>query len=208
MIGCSYEEASWSEDRFLMAFDEAGYGCIAGSMFVAGVVFPKGYDFSRLGKINDSKKLSESRRFELEGLIRAECLWSFCGEVNASEIDAGSPYYLRFQTAENGASLWGTISQTDVWMDGDVSLKLPAARSSQYLIGGDSKCVSIAAASILAKTAKDRQMRTLHEDFPMFGWNSNKGYESSGHRAAILKYGLSVHHRRSYCKKYIGETCT
>jgi ribonuclease HII len=207
MISTAYELASWSDGRLLLGCDEAGYGCIAGSMFVAGVVFDKDFDFKELATLNDSKALTEKKRFYLEGIIRKSALHFFCKEVSASEIDAGRPYHLRFDVAKAEIEKIQFISSLDVIMDGNVSVALPSAHSSKCLVKGDGKCLSIAAASVLAKCAKDRQMLFLHKEFPVYGWDGNKGYESSGHREAILKHGLSPHHRRSYCKKYLGGIC-
>jgi ribonuclease HII len=208
MADDSLEKNSWVASRLLLACDESGYGCISGSMYVAGTIFPADYDFSRLRGLNDSKKLSEKKRFELEGLIIADALYYFIARASAPEIDQGSAYHMRFSMAENEISktLKLDMNSIDVIMDGNVKLKLNAA-SSTCLIKGDSKCLSISAASVLAKCAKDREMILIDKEFPMYGWASNKGYESEGHREAILKHGLTHFHRKSYCKKYLGESC-
>jgi ribonuclease HII len=208
MIGNEYEIDSWSNGRLLLGCDESGYGCISGSMFVAGVVFPPHFNFTALQQLNDSKVLSENRRFVLEQDILKSALHYFCKEVTVAEIDAGSPYHLRFEAAREMAMKIDILATLDVLMDGNVTLQLPQAFSSKALIKGDGKCFTIAAASIIAKCAKDRQMRALDKEFPVYGWASNKGYESAAHKSAILKYGLSPHHRRTYCKKYNGVICT
>ena len=203
----SLEISSWAAGHLLLTFDETGYGCIAGSMFVAGVTFQHNFNFSLLSGLNDSKKMSEKSRFAMESLILQHCLWSCCREVTAAEIDAGSPYHMRFSIAQDIAREFNMLGAANVIMDGNVSLNLPQAHSSTCLVKGDSKCLSIAAASVLAKCAKDRQMIALSDESPVYGWASNKGYESQSHGDAILKFGLSRHHRKSYCKKYLGAKC-
>lgn len=198
------EENSWANGKLLLACDESGYGPLAGSLFTAGVIFPKNYDFDRIAGLNDSKKLSESKRFALESIILRDCVWYFCASASQEDIDAGSAYYLRFSLAENAISKYNEdISLVDVIMDGNVKLKVSDANSSVCLIKGDSHCYSIAAASIIAKCAKDREMIRLHQLHPEYGWGSNKGYASKGHEQAILKHGLTSYHRKSYCKKFL-----
>jgi len=201
MLETLYERSSWAAGRGLLAFDEAGYGSVAGSMFVAGVIFPINYDFAILCGLNDSKRLSEKKRFELELMIKREAEWYGIVSRTADEIDSGNVYYMRFAAAE---ALGVHIGNVDVIMDGNVSLNMPNAHSSMCLVKGDSKCPSIAASSILAKCAKDREMIELHNECPEYGWNRNKGYLNAAHSAAIVKSGLTRHHRRSYCKKFIG----
>lgn len=207
MIDSLLEKQSWANGKLLLACDEAGYGCLAGSMFVAGVAFPKDFDFSKLPKLNDSKALTEKQRFALEEPIRSSAEYWFCCEITPTEIDNGKPYYIRFQTAELKIVELDIIGKVDVIMDGNIPLKVHGARSS-CLVKGDSKCLSIAAASVLAKCAKDRQMIELDSVHPEYGWASNKGYESQLHRDAIIEHGLTRFHRRSYCKKYLGDPCT
>lgn len=205
MIDDSIEQEVWSKGSLLLGVDEAGMGPLAGSLFVGGVIFHKDYDFDRLKGLNDSKKLSAKKRFELEPIVKADALYWFVEEVSPAIVDTDSAYHARFHAAarkvveveERGLELV-------VLMDGNVTIKLPETSSSESrcLVKGDAKCFSVAAASILAKTAKDKEMICLDKEYPAYDWSSNKGYGTANHIEAIKKFGLTPYHRRTYCRKF------
>lgn len=204
MIDDSWERDAWSREKLLLGCDEAGMGPLAGSLFISGVIFPRDYDFSRLQGVNDSKKLTEEKRFELESIIKSEALFWFCESAPPEVIDKGSAYHIRFELAVHRIlSMSAALHQEFmVLMDGNKEIPLPddCGIENKCLIKGDAKCFSLAAASIIAKTAKDKEMICLHEQFPAYKWKKNKGYGSREHMEAIGKYGLTPHHRRSFCK--------
>lgn len=200
------ERECWAEGRTLLSCDESGFGCIAGRMYCAGVVFPIDYDFGRLPGLNDSKELSDEKRFELEPLIKQDALWWFCEAATAAEIDAGegtphNVYWLRFELAERAINnhLFEN-PRPIVLMDGNKALRLPGW-DSRCLVKADLYCKTTSAASVLAKCAKNREMDVLHKQYPEYGWNSNKGYWKKEHVVAIEKFGFTEYHRRSYCKR-------
>lgn len=201
-----FDNQYWSSGLTLLGVDEAGYGCFAGSMFVAGVAFNIYNINEKLLKVKDSKKLNEETRFDLESLIKENADFWFCEEVTVDELNSSSPYYLRFSAAQRGISkLIGKNKNIDVVIyDGDKSLDLDLFKiKSLNQIKGDGISFSIAAASILAKTAKDREMQEKDRDYPQYGFALNKGYYSKEHGLAIKKHGMSPHHRPQYCKNYI-----
>ena len=133
--------------------DEAGRGCLAGSVFAAAVILPTDYENALL---NDSKKLTEKQRYALRTQIEADALAWAVGEVTADEID------------------------------------------DETIVKGDAKYLSIAAASILAKTYRDDYMDNLALQYPAYQWKVNKGYPTKAHRAAIEEHGISPFHRKTF----------
>jgi len=202
MIDDSLEKKHWAQKQFLVGVDEAGLGCVAGSCFVAGVAFPRGYDFSKkLAEVNDSKKLTETKRNELVQVIKKEASRFFVKKITAGEIDAGSAYHLRFDAARSGIKETFADMKCVIYMDGNAVIKY-TDKIEYSLIKGDTKCYSIAAASILAKTAKDSEMRELDKILPAYGFASNKGYASKTHIDAIIKNGVSWVHRKTFCTRF------
>lgn len=208
------ERECWAAGKLLCGVDEAGYGCLAGSLHVASVVFPANHDFSTLKGLNDSKKISDQQRFQLEPLIKQTALWWSCESATAAEIDAAAGtdrnvYWMRFELAERAINFFLSENpvQTTLVMDGNKALRIPGA-DSRFLVQGDAKCLTIAAASVLAKCAKNREMAALHEQHPEYGWDRNNGYWKADHVAAIEKLGFTDYHRRSYCSKIKQPTHT
>lgn len=173
--------------------DEAGRGCLAGSVFAAAVVLPPGYTNPRL---NDSKQLSERRRYELRAEIERDATAWAVGVVTAGEID--SINILRASILAMHRALDGLkVRPQAVIVDGN--------RFTPYgdlpfrtIVKGDSKYMSIAAASILAKTYRDDYMQELDKQFPQYMWRKNKGYPTREHREAIRRYGVTPYHRLSF----------
>ena len=156
--------------------DEAGRGCLAGSVFAAAVILPTDYENALL---NDSKKLTEKQRYALRTQIEADALAWAVGEVTADEIDEIN-------------ILNASILAMHRALDG---LKL---RPQAIIVKGDAKYLSIAAASILAKTYRDDYMDNLALQYPAYQWKVNKGYPTKAHRAAIEEHGISPFHRKTF----------
>ena len=182
--------------------DEAGRGCLAGPVFAAAVILPE--DFS-CELLNDSKKLSERQRDQLRPLIEKEAIcWAVasCDNLEIDKINILNASILSMQRALDMLS----SRPEHIIVDGN-RFKMYGNIPYTTVIKGDGKYMSIAAASVLAKTYRDDFMIALHKKFPEYEWNQNKGYPTSFHRKAILSYGITPFHRRSfklseYVKKY------
>ncbi|KAA6336071.1 Ribonuclease HII [termite gut metagenome] len=173
--------------------DEAGRGCLAGPVYAAAVILPN--DF-RNEHLNDSKQLSEKQRYALRDVIQREVLAWAIGIVSHEEIDKINilnASFLAMHRAINSLK----IRPEHLLIDGN-RFKQYAGIPHTTIIKGDGKYLSIAAASILAKTYRDDYMTQLHSEFPVYGWNRNKGYSTYKHRQAIIEHGISPHHRLSY----------
>ncbi|CAN7416739.1 ribonuclease HII [Arthrobacter sp. LjRoot14] len=200
--------------RLLAGIDEVGRGAIAGPVTVGITVV----DLSRpvlLDDVRDSKLLKESDRERLEPLVRSWSVASAVGHASAGEIDAlGIIAALR--TA--GTRAWlqilaGGVTPDVVLLDGSHNWLSPETQASLFddapagpgcdapvhtLIKADMQCLSVAAASILAKVERDRLMRSLHEEYPAFGWDENKGYGTASHKEALKAAGPTPYHRVSW----------
>ena len=185
--------AHYSPQRPEAGCDEAGRGCLAGSVYAAAVVLPEGYANARL---NDSKQLSPARRYRLrEEILRDAVAWSV-GTVSASEIDEINilnASILAMHRALDGLK----VRPAYIVVDGN-RFKPYGATPYATIVKGDAKYLSIAAASILAKTFRDDEMRRLHEQYPWYGWDHNAGYPTREHRRGIELHGLTPYHRRSF----------
>lgn len=182
-------------DKLLMeaGCDEAGRGCLAGPVYAAAVIFPKKFKNNLL---NDSKKLTDKQRKSLRPIIEAEAISWAIGIVDEKEIDEINilnASFLAMHRAIDGLSL---VPE---------SLLIDGNRFNKYkniphtcIIEGDGKYLSIAAASVLAKTYRDDFMDELHLKFPVYNWSSNRAYATLEHRQAIIQYGSCVHHRKSF----------
>lgn len=173
--------------------DEAGRGCLAGSVFAAAVILPAGYDNAAL---NDSKKLTERRRYELREQIMADAEAWAVGEVTPEEIDRINILKASFLAMHRALDLL-KVRPEAVIVDGN---RFVPYRDLPYttVVKGDGKYQAIAAASILAKTFRDDYMKSLHREYPCYGWAANKGYPTAEHRRAIREHGVSPYHRMSY----------
>lgn len=173
--------------------DEAGRGCLAGSVFAAAVILPAGYDNAAL---NDSKKLTEHRRYELREQIMADAEAWAVGEVTPEEIDRINILKASFLAMHRALDLL-KVRPEAVIVDGN---RFVPYRDLPYttVVKGDGKYQAIAAASILAKTFRDDYMKSLHREYPCYGWDGNKGYPTAEHRRAIREHGVSPYHRMSY----------
>ncbi|MBQ7041650.1 MAG: ribonuclease HII [Muribaculaceae bacterium] len=179
--------------RFEAGCDEAGRGCLAGSVYAAAVILPDDFHHPLL---NDSKQLTEAKREKLRPIIEGEALTWSVGIVTAQEIDdinILNASILAMHRALDGLS----IVPGAIVVDGN-RFKPYGNIPHETFVKGDGRFGNIAAASILAKTHRDEYMSQLHEEFPQYGWNINKGYPTKAHREAIERYGVTPHHRLSF----------
>jgi ribonuclease HII len=173
--------------------DEAGRGCYAGPVFAAAVILKPDFYHPLL---NDSKKLSEKQRMELAPIIKEQAIaWAIASQT-AAEIDASNILKASIKCMHLALDQLKKRPQF-IAVDGNRFYpykKIP----HQTIVKGDGKYAHIAAASILAKTARDLYMEEAHLKFPLYGWNKNKGYGTAIHRAAIEAHGLCFEHRKSF----------
>ena len=173
--------------------DEAGRGCYAGPVFAAAVILPADF-FHPL--LNDSKQLNEKQRNLLRPIIEKESIAYAVAVVDNTEIDTINILQASYKAMHLSVDRLATPPQF-LLVDGN-RFKRYKTIPHQCIVKGDGKYASIAAASILAKTYRDELMQQLHEEFPHYGWNNNKGYGTAQHRRAIEQYGLCKYHRKSY----------
>lgn len=194
--------------------DEAGRGCLAGSVYAAAVILPPDYDNPEL---DDSKKLTEKRRYALRDQIQRDAVAWAIGIVSPEEIDEINILHASFLAMHRAIAALSVRPQALI-IDGnrfdptpriprslqaDSSLiTLPSSLNSSLpytcVVHGDAKYQAIAAASILAKTYRDDYMSQLDAEFPAYKWKKNKGYPTKDHRAAIAEHGITKYHRKSY----------
>ncbi len=200
----SKESESWASGRHLIGWDETGAGNLCGSLFVCGVIFPINFDFSKIPGLNDSKKLTDKRRFELEGMIKAHADWWVLKEIPPAVVDAESAHHAKLRVMGDVLRAGeAPIADLDVIFDGNFPIpNVPSGMMSTCLIKGDLYCKTISAASIIAKCAQRRQMVTYAAQYPDFEFEKNSGYYSDAHLAALLKHGPTPLHRRTYIKNF------
>lgn len=173
--------------------DEAGRGCLAGDVFAAAVILPSDFKNELL---NDSKKLNEKQRYMLREIIEREAVCWAVGIATHEEIDRINilnASILAMHRALDGLK----VMPQHIIVDGN-RFKPYKSVHSETVVKGDGKFMSIAAASILAKTYRDDYMNNLDKEYPQYGWKKNKGYPTKAHRDAILKYGVTPYHRLSF----------
>ncbi|MBQ3744996.1 MAG: ribonuclease HII [Prevotella sp.] len=173
--------------------DEAGRGCLAGCVYAAAVILPDDYQNDLL---NDSKQLTEKRRYQLREIIERDAVAWAVGIVTPEEIDKINIL---------NASILAMHRALDQLKVRPEAIIVDGNRFKPYnniphttIVKGDGKYLSIAAASILAKTYRDDYMNQLAEEYPQYDWLSNKGYPTKKHRDAIRQYGITPYHRKSY----------
>lgn len=173
--------------------DEAGRGCLAGPVFAAAVILPR--DF-RHASLTDSKQLTEKQRDELRLVIEQEALSYAVARVDPEEIDRINILKASFRAMHLALD---QLKKRPRLLLIDGNRFVPYKKIPHHcIVKGDATYLSIAAASILAKTYRDEYMLQLHTQFPQYGWDQNKGYGTEIHRRALEAYGLSPHHRRSF----------
>ena len=181
------------EGKIEAGCDEAGRGCLAGSVYAAAVILPEGYQNELL---NDSKQLSEKKRYQLREIIERDAIAWAVGIVTPEEID---------QINILNASILAMHRALDQLKVRPEAIIVDGNRFKPYkklphttIVKGDGKYLAIAAASILAKTYRDDYMNQLAEEYPQYDWLSNKGYPTKKHREAIKQFGITPYHRKSY----------
>lgn len=182
--------------------DEAGRGCLAGPVFAASVVLPSSF---RHPLLNDSKQVTEEHRNELRPIIERKALAWAVAMVDHIEIDRINILKASFKAMHMAIDQLHTRPEL-LLIDGHIfSPYLGIVH--QCVVKGDETYTSIAAASILAKTHRDEYMQRLHEEFPHYGWNDNKGYGTPFHRKQIVEKGLSPYHRKTFgiCKEPVTQ---
>ncbi|MBR0523764.1 MAG: ribonuclease HII [Prevotella sp.] len=173
--------------------DEAGRGCLAGSVYAAAVILPLGYQNEQL---NDSKKLTDHQRKALRTIIERDAVAWAVGIVTAEEIDEINILNASILAMHRALDQL-KVRPEAVIVDGN-RFKPYGDLPYTTIVKGDGKYLSIAAASILAKTYRDDYMDQLAEEYPQYDWKSNKGYPTKKHRAAIKEHGITPYHRKSY----------
>ena len=182
--------------------DEAGRGCLAGSVYAAAVILPEGYQNELL---NDSKQLSEKKRYELRDIIERDAVAWAVGIVTPEEIDKINILNASILAMHRALDQL-KVRPEAIIVDGNrfkpyypsPSPLHPSPLPHPPIVKGDGKYMAIAAASILAKTYRDDYMNQLAEEYPQYDWRSNKGYPTKKHREAIRQYGTTPYHRMSY----------
>lgn len=181
------------KNKIEVGCDEAGRGCLAGPVFAAAVILPENY---RNNLLNDSKKLSEKRRYELRNQIIEESIEWAVASIDNFEIDKINILNASIKAMQLAV---GKLKNTPehILVDGN---RFKAYKSIPHtcIIKGDGKFMSIAAASILAKTFRDDYMIELHRKYPNYDWINNKGYPTKNHRQGIIKNGITQYHRKSF----------
>lgn len=185
--------STFQRDFIEAGCDEAGRGCLAGPVFAAAVVFPADYCNPVL---NDSKKLSEIKRMELRPIIEQEALAYAVASVSAEEIDKINIHKASYLAMHKALDMLA-VKPGFLIIDGNKFIPYPNVPHS-CIIKGDGKYLSIAAASILAKTYRDEYMENIAVDYPDYDWLQNKGYPTIKHRQAVLQLGLTPHHRKTF----------
>lgn len=204
-------ESYYYDDLVEAGCDEAGRGCLAGAVYAAAVILPPDYRNERL---DDSKRLSETMRYKLREEIQRDAIAWAVGIVSPKEIDQINILRASFLAMHRAIDQL-TVRPEALIIDGNRftpyhALLTDGTRAASPLpyttiVKGDAKYLSIAAASILAKTYRDDYMNTIAEEFPQYCWHSNKGYPTPKHREAIRQYGVTPYHRLSYNLKGIEE---
>ena len=186
-------ETTFQRELIEAGCDEAGRGCLAGSVFAAAVILPPDFHHPLL---NDSKQMTERRRNELRQIIEREALAWSVQEVTAERIDQINILNASIE-GMNLALKALSIKPEFIVIDGN-RFKTDLETPYRTIVKGDGKYANIAAASVLAKTHRDEYMMRLAEEYPMYCWSKNKGYPTREHRMAIREHGLSPYHRLSF----------
>lgn len=173
--------------------DEAGRGCLAGPVVAAAVILPEGFEHPFL---NDSKKLSEKQRLELKPFIEKEALDYAVDFVWQDEIDEINILNASIKAMHLSIEAL-KVRPEYIIVDGN-RFKNYREIPHKTIVKGDGRYLSIAAASILAKTYRDEYMKKIHQEFTYFNWSQNKGYPTRQHREAIKEYGITSYHRKSF----------
>lgn len=186
-------KSHYYEGRIEAGCDEAGRGCLAGSVYAAAVILPENYQNDLL---NDSKQLTEKRRYQLREIIQHDAVAWAVGIVTPEEIDKINILNASILAMHRALDQL-KVRPEAIIVDGN-KFKPYQKLPHTTIVKGDGKYLSIAAASILAKTYRDDYMNELAKEYPQYDWLSNKGYPTKKHRDAIRQYGITPYHRKSY----------
>lgn len=186
-------QSQYTPDLIECGCDEAGRGCLAGAVFAGAVVLPKDYQNDML---NDSKQLTSAQRYELRQVIERDALAWAVASVSAAEIDQMNILRASMH-AMNLAIQKLTVAPELLLIDGNRFYN-EGLTPYYTIVKGDGKFLSIAAASILAKTYRDDYMDQLHQQYPEYGWDRNKGYPTAAHYEALHTYGPTPVHRKTF----------
>ena len=181
------------EGKIEAGCDEAGRGCLAGSVYAAAVILPENYQNDLL---NDSKQLTEKKRYQLREIIQRDAVAWAVGIVTPEEIDKINILNASILAMHRALDQL-KVRPEAIIVDGNRFKKYPDLPHTT-IVKGDGKYLSIAAASILAKTYRDDYMNDLAKEYPQYDWLSNKGYPTKKHRDAIRQFGITPYHRKSY----------
>ncbi|MBB3700269.1 ribonuclease HII [Flammeovirga yaeyamensis] len=185
--------SSFTKDKVEAGLDEAGRGCLAGPVVAAAVILPKNFSHPDL---NDSKKLTHKKRMALREVIIKEAIDYKVIEVQAEEIDKINILQASFTAMHRCVD--GLTEKPELLLIDGNRFRPYKGIEHECIVKGDGKYLSIAAASILAKTHRDLLMTKLSEEFPHYGWEKNAGYPTKQHRAAIAAHGTTPWHRNSF----------
>ena len=186
-------ENTYQQELIEAGCDEAGRGCLAGSVFAAAVILPRDFHHPLL---NDSKQMTERQRNILRGVIEREAVAWAVAEVSAARIDEINILKASIE-GMNIAAANLKVAAEFLAIDGNRFIS-HTGLPYKCIVKGDGKYADIAAASVLAKTHRDEYMMRLHEEYPLYGWDRNKGYPTKEHRLAIREHGLTPYHRLSF----------
>lgn len=186
-------ETHYYHDKVEAGCDEAGRGCLAGSVYAAAVILPEDY---RNELLNDSKQLTAKQRYALREMIEHDAVAWAIGVVTPEEIDKINILNASFLAMHRALDQL-QLRPEAIIVDGNRFHKYHNIPHTT-IVKGDGKYMAIAAASILAKTYRDDYMCTLAKEFPEYGWDRNMGYPTKAHRAAIAAHGITPYHRKSY----------
>ena len=181
------------EGKIEAGCDEAGRGCLAGSVYAAAVILPENYQNELL---NDSKQLTEKKRYELREIIKQEAVAWAVGIVTPDEIDKINILNASILAMHRALDQL-TVRPEAIIVDGNRFKKYHDLPHTT-IVKGDGKYLSIAAASVLAKTYRDDYMKELHKEFPFYGWDHNAGYPTKEHRQGIEIHGTTPYHRMTF----------
>ncbi|MCF6296690.1 MAG: ribonuclease HII [Flavobacteriaceae bacterium] len=186
-------KSHFSKCKFEAGTDEAGRGCLSGPVVAAAVILPANFKHDLL---NDSKQLTEKQRFKLKPIIEKEALAFAVGFIYQEKIDEINILNASILAMHKSIKQL-KIKPEFIIVDGNKFKKYENI-PHETIIKGDEKYLSIAAASVLAKTYRDEYMEKIHANFPEYNWKQNKGYPTKQHRQAIIKHGVTSHHRKSF----------
>jgi ribonuclease HII len=193
-------ELFYNKNKIEAGCDEAGRGCLAGPVFAAAVILPENFV---IGKLNDSKKLSEKIRYKLRDIIIENSVAWAVAKVDNPEIDKINILNASIKAMHLALSKL-SIQPEFIIIDGN-KFKQYKDIPHKTIVKGDAKYASIAAASILAKTFRDDFMKNISSQFPQYLWAKNKGYPTKEHRQAVIDNGLTKFHRKTFCNFYFQQ---